>query len=111
MNSYSDKQELVFELASLLSHQSDFSEILRVISTKTAAIFSAEVASIVMINPRTQETLKTVIEKKKGIHKEKYQLTQTVIIGWVMKNKTSFLSNKLKGDSRFSDDLFEEIQY
>lgn len=109
MNSYSDKQELIFELASLLSHQSDFSEILRVISSKTAAIFNAEVASIVMINPRTQETLKTVIEKKKGIDKEKYQLTQTVIIGWVMKNKCSFLSNNLKGDSRFSDDLFKDL--
>lgn len=110
MNSYSDKQELIFEIASLLSHQSDFSEILRVISTKTAAIFNAKVASIVMINPRTQETLKTVIEKKKGIDKEKYQLAQAVIIGWVMKNKTSFLSNDLKGDPRFSDDLFEEIK-
>jgi transcriptional regulator with GAF, ATPase, and Fis domain len=109
MNSYSDKQELIFELASLLSHQSDFSEILRVISTKTAAIFNAEVASIVMINPRTQETLKTVIEKKKGIHKEKYQLIQTVIIGWVMKNKCSFLSNNLKSDSRFSDNLFKDF--
>ena len=109
MNSYSDKQELIFELASLLSHQSDFSEILRVVSTKTAAIFNAEVASIVMINPRTQETLKTVIEKKKGINKEKYQLTQSIIIGWVMKNKSPFLSNNLINDPRFSDDLFEDI--
>jgi len=109
MNNYLDKQEIIFELASILSQQTDFSEILRVISTKTAAMFNSEVASIVMINPRTQETLKTVIKEEKGIDKEQYQLAQTNIIGWAMKNKISFLSIDLKNDSRFSDDLFEDI--
>ena len=107
MDDFRVKQEVIFELASVLSNQTDFSEILRVISTKTAAIFNAEVASIVMINPRTQETLKTVIEEKKDLGKEKHQLTQSIIIGWVMKNKASFLSNNLKNDKRFSEELFK----
>ncbi len=109
MDDFFVKQEIIFELASVLSQQTDFSEILRVISTKTSAIFNSEVASIVMINPRTQETLKTVMEEKKGLEKEKHHLTQTNLIGWVMKNKMSFLSNDLKNDKRFSEDLFENI--
>ncbi len=62
------KNESLSDLASLLSQQTDFSEILRVISTKTAAMFNSEVASIVMINPRTQITLKTVMKEEKEIN-------------------------------------------
>ena len=103
-----EKHESLFELASVLSQQTDFSEILRVISSKTAAMFSAELASIVMINPRTQETLKTVVKVEKDIDKEEYQLVQTNIIGWSMISEKPLLSNDLKNDSRFSADLFED---
>ena len=103
-----EKQESLFELASILSQQTDFSEILRLISSKTAAMFNAEVASIVMINPRTQETLKTVIKVEKDINKDEYQLAQTNIIGWSMISNEPLLSNNLKTDSRFSEDLFED---
>jgi Nif-specific regulatory protein len=108
MNNNFDNFESIFELASILSQQTDYSEILRVISNKTSALFGAEVASIVMINPRTQETVKTVIEERKEIEKEQYQLTQTIIIGWVMRNQKPFLSNNLLNDSRFNKDLFED---
>ncbi len=49
MEDFFVKQEIIFELASVQSQQTDFSEILRVISTKTSAIFNSEVTSIVMI--------------------------------------------------------------
>jgi hypothetical protein len=42
--SYYEKQESLFELASILSQQTDFNEILRVISSKTVSMFNAEVA-------------------------------------------------------------------
>ena len=103
----SEKQESLFELASFLGNQTDFSEILRVISTKTVSMFNAEAASIVMVNPRTQNTLKTVIKEEKTIDKEDYQLVQTNIIGWTMKNKQSFLSNDLKNDTQFRNELFQ----
>jgi len=104
----SEKQESLFELASFLGNQTDFSEILRVISTKTVSMFNAEAASIVMVNPRTQNTLKTVIKEEKTIDKEDYQLVQTNIIGWTMKNKQSFLSNDLKNDTQFRNELFQK---
>ncbi len=103
-----DLQESLFDLASMLSEQTDFSEILRVISTKTVSIFGAEAASIVMINPRTQETLKTVIKEEKTLNKEDHQLVQTNIIGWSMKNNLPFLSNDLKNDTRFRAGLFSD---
>lgn len=103
-----DLQESLFDLASILSEQTDFSEILRVISTKTVSIFGAEAASIVMVNPRTQETLKTVIKEEKTLNKEDHQLVQTNIIGCSMKNNLPFLSNDLKNDTRFRADLFSD---
>lgn len=105
-----DKHESLFELASILTEQTDFTEILRVISSKTVSMFNAEIASIVMVNPRTQDTLKTVIKEEKTIDKEKYQLVQTNIIGWSIKNRQSFLSNDLNKDPRFRSDLFANIK-
>ena len=109
-NTSHEKQESLFEFASILSEQTNFSEILRVISTKTVSMFNAVVASIVMVNPRTQDTLKTVIKEEKTIDKEKYQLVQTNIVGWSIKNKNPFLSNDLNNDSRFRSDLFVNIE-
>jgi len=109
MNIDYEKLESLFELASLLSKQTDFSEILRLISSRIASMFNAEVASIVLINPHTQETLKTVMKVEKKIDEEKYQFLETNIIGWSMKNKQSFLSDDLKSDSRFSSDQFKDI--
>ena len=67
MNIENEKQESLFDLASLLNKQTLFSEILRVVSSKTSALLSADVASIVLINPTTQETLKTVMKVEKKI--------------------------------------------
>jgi len=109
MNSKIEQYEAIFELADILTEQTDFNEIVRIISQKSSQLFDSEFASIVMINPRTQETMKTIMEEKKGSEKEKYQLIQTVIIGWVMRNRMSFISTDLKMDSRFSSDIFEEL--
>ncbi|MEN8251160.1 MAG: sigma 54-interacting transcriptional regulator, partial [Bacteroidota bacterium] len=109
MNVDSGKLESLFELASLLSKQTDFSETLRVISSKIASMFNADVASIVLINPLTHETLKTVIKIDKRSDEEKYQFLQANIIGWSMKNKQSFLSSQLNNDTRFSGDELKDI--
>jgi Nif-specific regulatory protein len=108
MNQASQKSESLFELTAVLGQQTDFQEILRVVSLQAATLFDAEVASLVMINPRTQNTVKTIIKEGKETDRRRYQLAQSNVIGWVSKQKQSFLSADLKTDSRFSAGLFED---
>jgi GAF domain-containing protein len=52
--------ESLIELASILAQQSDFQEILRLVTHKAATLLQAETALIMMINPQTQQTVKTI---------------------------------------------------
>jgi transcriptional regulator with GAF, ATPase, and Fis domain len=108
MNHASQKSESLFELAAVLGQQTDFQEILRVVSLQASTLFDAEVASLVMINPRTQNTVKTIIKEGKEADRRRYQLAQSNVIGWVSKHRQSFLSVDLKTDSRFSAGLFDD---
>ncbi|MCI0698122.1 sigma 54-interacting transcriptional regulator [candidate division KSB1 bacterium] len=103
-----DQYESLFELAAILSQQNDFEEILRLVSLQASTRFDAEVASIMMINPGTQHTIKTIMKEGKALDRQRYRLAEMNIVGWVTKNKQPFLSANLKTDSRFDTDTFED---
>ncbi len=106
MSNAFQKQETLFELAAVLGQQNEFEEILRVVSLQACTLFEAEVVSIMMINPRTQHTVETIIKEGKAIDRQRYQVTETNVIGWVMKHKQPFLSANIKADARFDAELF-----
>ena len=106
MISESRKSESLFELAKILGQQNDFPEIVRLISSTATALFNAEVASIMMINPSTQETLKTIFKGGKEIAAAPYQYVQNVVVGWAMKHGRAFLSTNLQTDARFDTEAF-----
>ena len=99
----------IFELAEILGRQSDFNEILRVISSKTSLLFNADIASILMVNPKSNDTYKTFIKKGSKVDKEQYSIVQSIIIGWVIINKKQILISDLKTDNRFKENLFENF--
>ena len=100
------KFENLIELASILGKQNEFDEILRIVTAQVLSLFNADVASVVMINPRTDNTIKTIIRNGKDSEKERHHLVQTNVVGWVNKNKQSFITNNLQEDNRFSKNLF-----
>lgn len=77
----------LLELVEVLSHQNNFQEILRLVSDRALEIFKADFASVVMINPRTQKTVKTVIRKTKRDPLKGLSIIQTNVIGWMMVNR------------------------
>jgi transcriptional regulator with GAF, ATPase, and Fis domain len=103
-----NEYETLFDLAALLGQQNEFDEVLRVVSLHASTLFDAEVASIMMINPRTRHTVKTIIKEGKAIERQRYQVTETNVIGRVMKYKQPFLSADIKADARFAAELFEK---
>jgi transcriptional regulator with GAF, ATPase, and Fis domain len=106
MNNNIENPEPLFELAAILSQQTDFQEILRVVTSQIAVLLSSDYVSIVMIHPRTQDTIKTIIREEKQGNQKEYHFLQTNVIGWARKNEHSFLSEDIHTDDRFSENLF-----
>jgi len=102
------KYESLIELASVLGKQNEFDEILRIVTAHTLSFFNSDVASIIMINPRTDNTVKTIIRNGKDIEQQRHHFVQTNVVGWVNKNQQPFITNDLNGDNRFRKNLFKD---
>ena len=108
MNDVNLKLQTLFELASILSQQTDFQEILRVVISKISALLNSDYVSIVMIHPRTEDTIKTIIREEKQDRQKDCHFVQTNVIGWARKNEQTFLSEDITSDPRFSENLFSD---
>jgi transcriptional regulator with GAF, ATPase, and Fis domain len=100
-----DRQCELLDLSVLLSHQDDFQEILRLITVKGMALFEADMLSVVMINPKTQNTIKTLMREGMTKDDRSIHLLHVNVIGWVQKYHQPFLSQDLATDPRFAADL------
>jgi Nif-specific regulatory protein len=103
------KLESLIELASTLAQQSDFQEVLRLVTQKASSLLRAEVALIMMINPRTRETIKTIYKEGKEVDDHPYHFVHTYFSGWVIDHNCGFLSEDIQQDARFRKNLFEDI--
>ncbi len=114
MNKVSGKfvphSDSLIEFVYLLNQQSDFNEILRLVSDKASDLLKADNSMILMANPRTRETVKTVFKGDPGHPADsRYQSLQSQISGWMMKNKAPFLTADITRDLRFKKANFDHI--
>jgi Nif-specific regulatory protein len=98
----------LIELAIILGQQNDFEEILRIVTLKATSLVNADIASILMINPRTQHTIKTIMREGQKIGERQFEFLRTNVTGWVMKHNQSLLISDVKSDARFSKRVFKE---
>ena len=103
----SQKSESLFELATVLGRQNEFNEILRIVSTKASTLVDADVATIMMLNPHTQDTIKTIYKDGNETNDKHEKLVRTNVIGLMLKDKQPFFSANLGKDQRFRKDLFK----
>jgi len=59
MTTTSKRMESLTDLAEILCEQNDFDEVLRLVALKATSFFKAQSTSLMMINPRTRQTIKT----------------------------------------------------
>jgi len=97
----------LIELAETLGQQTDFAETLRVVTHQVASLLNAETALIMMINPATHQTIKTVFKEGKEEPAQRFQTVHTQVCGWVIKNHRAFLSANIQEDQRFRKDRFK----
>jgi hypothetical protein len=66
MSSDSTRLRELFDFATLLNQQTDFTEILRIVTRKSAELLSSEMSVILMLNPKTRQTVKTIHREARG---------------------------------------------
>jgi transcriptional regulator with GAF, ATPase, and Fis domain len=104
------KLESIIELVHILDQQTSFEEILRIISVKAIQLFETDSAKVMMLNPETEQTIKTIYKEQKDGFTQDYHLLNVNLAGWVQKDKKSLISADLNEDERFSSDLFKDIE-
>ena len=106
-----DKQPLeqLIDLTGVLSEQNDFEEILRLVAARAAALLEAETALIIMINPRTRRTVKTIFREGRIDGRPRYHAVHEQLAGWVIEKKRALLSVDLKTDDRFARTSWQDV--
>ncbi len=108
---YISKLEALIELAHILKQESNFKQLLQVITEKACALFAADFALLMMINPQTHHTLRTVFSGREESTSSEIHAINSSISGWVIKYKSDLLSRDLKKDTRFRKDLVKDTTY
>jgi len=101
--------EDLITFAKILSHQTDFQEVLRLVAHKSAQFLKADLALILMINPDTRETIKTVMKDGKSTEQLEFRKIHIHIGGWIINYKKSFLSKNIYRDKRFTKGSFDGL--
>jgi len=99
----------IFEFARLLGQQSDFQQILRLVAHHSAQTLQADLALILMLNPDTRKTVKTIFKDGKTIEQKQYRNIHIHVGGWIINRKKPFLSKHIQSDERFAKGLFDKI--
>jgi len=103
------KLESLIELASALAKQNDYQETLRLVAREASSLLKAETTLIMMINPRTRETVKTLYREVEEAENGPYKFVHAYLSGWTIANNSGFLSKNIREDSRFNKELFKDI--
>ena len=101
----------LFELAKILRHQTDFQLVLKLIAQKSAQLLKADLALILMVNPDTRETIKTIIRDGKSAEQENCREIYTNVGGWIINYKEPFVSKDIHKDKRFAKGLFKSVAF
>ncbi|NIS44796.1 MAG: hypothetical protein GWN00_04085, partial [Aliifodinibius sp.] len=94
------KLENLLDLATALNQQNNFQEILRLVTQQASDLLNADVTLIMMLNPRTEQTVKTVFKGGDGGEDPRFKTVYHQICGWLMKFREPLLSGEIKADDR-----------
>jgi transcriptional regulator with GAF, ATPase, and Fis domain len=98
----------LLEFARILGQQTDFKEVIRLVANKAAHVLKADLALILMLNPDTRKTVKTIFKDGKSIEQKEYRDIHIHVGGWIIKHRKSFFSHNIQNDQKFKKGLFDK---
>ena len=96
-----DRLENLLELANLLNRQTDFDEIVRLVTEHARTLCNAEAGLLLMINPGTRKTIRTIFRAGSNHTPQKYSKAHQQLCGWILLNKQPILLDNPESDERF----------
>jgi len=90
-----DQLEGLNRLAQALSSTFDIDTILNTIVQVSLSLCRAQHASILLLDPVTKETVKTLVRRSDSSHKEIDHTVNAVVAGWVIEHNTPLLADNL----------------
>lgn len=94
--------DALIEFASVLELLDDYREVLRLVTQEAANLLNAESALVMMINPSTRETIKTIYREEKEQSDTRYHKAQTYFSGWIIDKQSGFVASDCEKDPRFN---------
>jgi len=91
----------------MLAQQTDYNEMLRLVAHQAAKSVYADLALVIMVNPDTRETIKTVIRHGRYAGQDEYREININVGGWILNYKKTFISQNIHRDDRFEKGTFE----
>ena len=86
----------LLDLAQVLSHVQGFDALLSAITQKSSELLKAENANLMMINPATSQTMKTIIQGQSEENSQ-FKKVRMLVSGWMLKNnRVCFIQNPQK---------------
>jgi transcriptional regulator with GAF, ATPase, and Fis domain len=101
--------EDLFEFTKILGQQTEYNEVLRLVANNTAQFLKADLALILMLNPDTRKTVKTIFKNGMSTDPKEYRDIHIHVGGWIVNKKGSFISNNIQQDERFTEGLFDKV--
>ena len=77
----------LLDLAKILGLQTDAQEVLKMVAQNTSQLLKADLALILLLNPDTRETVKTIIRDGKDINQNEYRNIHIHVGGWIIANQ------------------------
>jgi transcriptional regulator with GAF, ATPase, and Fis domain len=106
---YTTKLESLIDFAQVLGQQNDYEEVLRLVTEKASNLVKSDASLIMMINPKTRNTIKTIYEEKNAGDVQN-NVVHINLSGWVILNNSSLLSPDIKSDLRFRNKIFDKVK-
>ncbi len=109
-NSFKPSQfQSLFNFAKTLSQQTDLTKIIQLVTGFTKQHIDSDIASIMLINPETRQTIQTVHREGEFQQNYEYHLIQIMITGWVCEHQETFISGDIHHDSRFRKEMVQQV--
>ncbi len=99
----------LIEMAKNLGQQTNFKETLRVVAHQSAHLLEADLALVLMLNPETRETVRTIVRDGKSIEQKEYREIHIHVGGWIISKGTFFISKDIQRENRFARGLFDNV--
>jgi transcriptional regulator with GAF, ATPase, and Fis domain len=104
-----DSSQNILEFLNCLNQQKHIDEMVRFLVQQASALTQSDLSAILMVNPSTYQTIKTLCCNGVKEEDNKYQVLLNQVCGWILLNQLPLITENIQQDTRFHGVSFRGI--